>query len=113
MTITMPQRELEKHIPSPAIHRHFGANQVLNLYQGKGCKVCHNTGYAGRLGVFEVLEVSKEIRKLISANADSDVINKQAIDEGMNTMLDDGLDKVMRGLTTIEEVIRVTKVESL
>jgi type IV pilus assembly protein PilB len=113
MAMTMPLRELEKHIPSHAIRKHFGDNETLTLYQGKGCKVCHNTGYSGRLGVFEVLEVSKEIRKLISANADSDVINKQAIDEGMDSMLDDGLDKVMRGLTTVEEVIRVTKVETL
>ena len=112
-TINMTQTELEKHIPSQAIHKHFGTDPVLTMYQGKGCKVCHKTGYSGRLGVFEVLEVSKEIRKLISANADSDAINKTAIDEGMNTMLDDGLDKVRRGLTTIEEVIRVTKVESL
>ena len=112
-TITMPQSELEKHIPAAAIHKHFGANPVLTFYQGLGCKVCHHTGYSGRLGVFEVLEVSKEVRKLISSNADCEVINKQATDEGMNTMLDDGLDKVMRGLTSIEEVIRVTKVESL
>jgi type IV pilus assembly protein PilB len=112
-TISMSFAELEKHIPKEALLRHFDNNSELTLYQGKGCKVCHTTGYSGRLGVFEVLEVTKEIRKLISSNADSDEINKQAIDEGMNTMLDDGLDKVMRGLTTIEEVIRVTKVETL
>ena len=75
--------------------------------------MCHKTGYSGRIGVFEVLEVSKNIKKLISEKVDADDVNKAAVDEGMNTMLDDGLEKVLKGLTTIEEVIRVTKVESL
>jgi type IV pilus assembly protein PilB len=109
---SMTREELEKHIPAAIIHKHFGANQVLMFYKGNGCKVCHNTGYLGRLGVFEVLDVSKEIRRLISEKADSDAINKQAVDEGMNSMLDDGLQKVIKGMTTIEEVIRVTKVET-
>jgi type II secretory ATPase GspE/PulE/Tfp pilus assembly ATPase PilB-like protein len=109
---SMTRQELEKHIPSAIIHKHFGANPVLMFYKGNGCKVCHNTGYLGRLGVFEVLEVSKEIRKLISEKVDSDVINKLAVDEGMNTMLDDGLEKVIKGMTTIEEVMRVTKIET-
>lgn len=111
--ITMTRKELENHLPSHAIQKHFGANPVITLYKGNGCKVCHNTGYLGRIGVFEVLEVTKEIRKLISEKADSDEINKLAQDEGMNSMLDDGLEKVLKGMTTIEEVIRVTKVESL
>lgn len=111
--ITMTRKELENHLPQAAIQKHFGANPVITLYKGNGCKVCHNTGYQGRIGVFEVLEVSKDIRKLISEKADSDDINKLAQDEGMNTMLDDGLEKVLKGMTTIEEVIRVTKVESV
>ena len=111
--VTVTRRELEKHLPQPMIHKHFGTNQTVTLYKGAGCKVCHKTGYSGRLGVFEVLEVSKEIRRLISEKSDADAINKVAIDEGMNSMLDDGLEKVLKGLTTIEEVIRVTKVESL
>ena len=67
----------------------------------------------GRLGIFEVLEVSQEIRKLIAEKSDAEVINKQAIKEGMQSMLDDALIKVQKGSTTIEEVIRVTKAESL
>ncbi len=111
--ITMPRAELEKHIAPHMIDSHFGSGETVSLYAGAGCKVCHKTGYLGRLGVFEVLEVSKEIKRLISLNSDSDEINKQAIAEGMNTMLDDGLDKVKKGFTTIEEVLRVTKVENL
>lgn len=109
----MTRADLEKHVPPVIINKHLGDAQNLSFFQGKGCKVCHNTGYAGRLGIFEVLEVSKDIRKLIAERADSDVINKQAILEGMNTMLDDGIQKVKKGMTTIEEVMRVTKVESL
>ena len=60
-----------------------------------------------------MLQVSNEIRKLISAKKDSDVILKQAISEGMTTMMDDGMMKIIKGLTTMEEVLRVTKIESL
>ncbi len=109
----MSQIDLEKHFPRHVLHKHFGPNPVLTLYKGKGCKVCHNTGYAGRLGVFEVLEVTKDIRELIAGKSDSEAINQKAIDEGMNSMLDDGLEKVIKGLTTIEEVLRVTKVEAV
>ncbi len=110
---TIPIQELVKNIPQPLIEKHFGKKMEIPLFRGAGCKVCHSTGYAGRLGVFEVLEVSKDIRKLISEKYDSDVITRKAIEEGMTTMLDDGLDKAARGITTIEEVFRVTKVEPL
>ena len=66
-----------------------------------------------RLGIFEVLEVTNNVKRLITEKNDSDAIIKQAVADGMNTMLDDGLLKVMKGETTIEEVLRVTKVESL
>lgn len=111
--VTMSPDELSKHLPADAIKKHFGDAATLTMYKGKGCKICHNTGYNGRLGVFEVLEVSKAVKQLISERRDSDEINAKALEEGMTTMLDDGLDKVKRGLTTIEEVVRVTKVESI
>lgn len=84
----------------------------MKAFHGKGCKVCRNTGYLGRIGLFEVLEITKNIRKLILEKADSDIIAEAAIKEGMTTMLQDGLEKVSKGLTTIEEVMRATKVES-
>ena len=65
------------------------------------------------MGIFEVLEVTKEIRRWITEKADADVIAKAAKNEGMKTMLEDGLNKVAQGLTTFEEVMRVTKTESL
>ncbi len=112
-SVNITLNELTKNIPIETVKKHFGNEKEIRIYKGAGCKICHNTGYTGRIGVFEVLEVSKEIKKLILARSDSDVINSLAIEEGMATMLDDGLEKVRKSITTLEEVLRVTKVESL
>lgn len=109
----IPMTDITKHFSDELTKKHFGAKAQVTVYKGKGCKICRQTGYLGRLGIFEVLEVTKGIRKLITEKADADVINRAAIAEGMKTMLDDGLEKVAEGLTTLEEVLRVTKVESL
>lgn len=111
-SIIVTRDQLEKNIPAVSIKLHFGDKNEITIYHGQGCKICHNTGYNGRIGVFEVLEVTKEIRKLIVQKANSDVITKQAVLEGMTTMLDDGLEKVKNGMTTIEEVLRVSKFNS-
>lgn len=108
------EEELGKNFPKEVIASHFKnskAGKAL-VYHGKGCKMCKGSGYSGRLGLFEVLEVTKDVRKLILSKADAAIIEKQAIVDGMRTFLDDGLEKVSRGLTTIEEVLRVTKVEN-
>lgn len=107
----VPISEISKHFPQEMVKSYFGNKSEVVTYKGRGCKICRQTGYLGRVGLFEVLEVTKEIRKLISERVDSDVISDAARKEGMKTMLDDGLEKVAKGLTTIEEVIRVTKVE--
>ena len=111
--LTIKRSEVMKNIPAENLQRSFGDKAELPVFQGKGCKVCHMTGYAGRIGVFEVLEISPLIKKLITEKNDSDIILKQALKEGMTTMLDDGLFKVAKGDTTFEEVLRVTKVEML
>ncbi len=108
----MLMTEIVKHFPVELVQKHFDSVAEITVHRGKGCKICRNTGYSGRVGLFEVLEVTKEIRRLISEKADSDIITQAAIKEGMKTMLDDGLEKVAGGITTIEEVIRVTKVEN-
>lgn len=105
--------QLMQNLPAETIKKHFGLKKDTRVYIGKGCEVCHFTGYSGRFGIFEVLEVTNNIKKLISAKEDSDAIVQQAIKDGMDTMLDDGLRKVIKGVTTIEEVLRVTKIESL
>ncbi|MCL4353167.1 GspE/PulE family protein [Patescibacteria group bacterium] len=81
----------------------------LKFYKGKGCSQCENLGYMGRIGIFEVLPVSERIARLVLEHPDSDTIEKEAIEEGMITMKRDGYLKVLKGLTTIEEVIRVAQ----
>lgn len=79
-----------------------------NLYRARGCKRCNNTGYKGRIGLYEVLLVSENIERLIVKKATSEEITKVAIAEGMKTLRQDGFAKVMAGITSIEEVMRVT-----
>lgn len=106
------RNDLTQNIPVEILTKHFGSTVSVTLYEGKGCKVCHGTGYSGRVGLFEVLEVTKTIKKLITDKKDSDVIGREAIVEGMTTMLDDGIGKISKGVTTLSEVLRVTKVET-
>lgn len=101
--------EVAKIFSPDLVKKHFGGVGSVRTYQGNGCEVCHQTGYSGRIGIFEVLEVSEEIKKLITQKADSSIITKAATKEGMITMMEDGLDKIQLGVTTIEEVMRVTK----
>lgn len=80
----------------------------LRLYRGAGCKVCKNTGYEGRLGIFEILEMKENIRKAIMKHSTAEELEQIAVKEnGMRTMLEDGIAKALNGLTTIEEVLRV------
>jgi len=81
----------------------------LNLYRGQGCGVCNHTGFNGRVGIFEVLVMTDEIRELVVNKADSDVIMVAARKAGMTTMLEDGLDKVFSGLTTLDEVLKAAR----
>lgn len=84
--------------------------QEILLFKGKGCVKCGNTGYFGRIGVFEVLVVTEKIARLIMEQADAGTVEKQAVAEGMMTLKQDGYLKVLEGITTIEEVIRVAQV---
>ncbi|HOO59383.1 MAG TPA: type IV-A pilus assembly ATPase PilB, partial [Candidatus Mcinerneyibacteriales bacterium] len=78
------------------------------LHRGQGCLTCNNTGYSGRVGIFEILSISKSLRKMIYRNADSDELKAEALSEGMLLMRDDGMEKVERGVTTVEEVFAAT-----
>lgn len=111
--ITVKREDLLRNIPEDLVAKHFPKGDELIVAQGKGCKLCHHTGYLGRIGVYEVLEMSEMIRRMIADKNDSDVIAKEAIKEGMTTMQEDGVDKIAKGLTTLEEVLRVTKVEKI
>lgn len=77
------------------------------FYYGAGCKACDNSGYKGRVGIYEVMEMDDEIRMAIMRNADSSEIKKIALKNGMTTMIEDGFKKAIEGETTIEEILRV------
>ncbi len=81
----------------------------LTLYRSKGCNKCDNTGYRGRMGIYEVLEMDDEIGKLIVNRASTEEIQHVAIASGMITMQQDGFLKALEGITTVEEVLRVTR----
>ena len=83
----------------------------FRIYKGRGCRSCNNTGYVGRTGIYEALLVTEEIKKLILTKAYSDVIKKKALQLGMKTLRQDGWGKVLAGVTTFEEVVRVTQAE--
>ncbi len=73
---------------------------------GDGCNFCSGTGYVGRTGIYEVMLVTEDIRRLILANSGSDAIRAQAREDGMSTLWHDGMTKVKMGITTPQEVIR-------
>lgn len=81
----------------------------VRAFKGKGCKVCSKTGYAGRTGIFEVMEVTESIRTLITGKSSAETIETEAKRLGMTSMIHDGISKVFRGITTLEEVVRVIK----
>ncbi len=81
------------------------------LYQATGCRSCRGVGYRGRVGIFELLLVNDEIRRLSNERATSNEIQKAAVRAGMRTLRQDGWSKALNGLTTIEEVLRVTKID--
>ena len=106
-------KECKEEIPMPIQalvdvgYKQEEAPQV-QLRKGRGCQNCNNTGYRGRVGLYEVMEISEEIRELILSGASSMELRRKAIDEGMITLRQSGLIKIKEGLTTVEEVVRET-----
>ena len=80
------------------------------VFDAVGCERCGGAGYRGRLGVFEILEISDEVRHLVAAGADSNAIDRAAINAGMTTMVDDGVAKCRAGITSAAELLRVTTI---
>ncbi len=81
------------------------------FFKGEGCSKCRNTGYTGRIGIYEFLKFDSYIREMVNHRVTMGEIETYAVQEGMKTMFQDGLDKATRGLTTLEEVLRVTQAE--
>jgi len=82
-------------------------DRSVKLYRGKGCALCNNTGYFGRTSIFEIILLDEEIRSLIVSKASSNVIKEVALKNGMKTLRASGMEKALKGITTIEEVLRV------
>jgi len=106
-------KECKQEHPTPAealMEVGFTADEAKSLktFKGKGCSTCNNTGYKGRIGLYEVLEVTDEIRELILIGASALELRKKAIDDGMITLRGSGLCKIRNGVTTVEEVVRET-----
>ncbi|MCD6569329.1 MAG: type II secretion system ATPase GspE [Deltaproteobacteria bacterium] len=83
--------------------------EVGYLYRGSGCEECLETGYKGRTGIYEILMMSDSIKSIILKTSDSNLIKRQAIKEGLHSLREDGAGKVKDGITTVEEVLRVTQ----
>ncbi len=81
----------------------------VELQKGSGCQQCDHTGYESRIGIFELLDVDDEMRRLIVTTADSTVLKAQAVRSGMRTLKEDGWNKVQAGITMPDEVLRVTQ----
>lgn len=101
--------EIKARVPKKIFDHFFGKSSKIRSYFGSGCAICQHTGYIGRVGIFEILVMTDKIRDLIVAKATAEQIESQAIDDGMTTMISDGLLKMQEGVTTLEEVLRATK----
>ena len=103
----------EKYKPdNVAAIKYLGLPENIELYKGKGCDACNMTGYKGRVGVYEVLKVSGEVRHCISEGAGSEIIRQEAIKGGMRTLKDYCVILLEDGLTTVEEVLRTVAIQS-
>ncbi|MFL6541008.1 MAG: GspE/PulE family protein, partial [Chthoniobacterales bacterium] len=100
----------EEFVPEPEIFQRLGMEPQDGavFFQGAGCDRCKNRGYLGRLAIIEALPVTESIRRLIIKRASSAVVKNQAVAEGMKTLRMVGIDKALEGITTLEEVWRVT-----
>jgi general secretion pathway protein E len=89
--------------------RRFAPTGPITLWRPRGCPECANTGYTGRVGIVEMLTMSDAVRSLVMRHATAGELRAQALADGMLTMYDDGLRKALKGVTTFEEVLRVTR----
>jgi len=103
----------ESYKPSEVELKYFPTishqSSAISLYRGKGCEKCNGKGYTGRTGIFEFLTIDDEIRHMITERTDAQSIKNLALSRGMKTLRADGLEKVLAGVTTLEEILRVTQ----
>lgn len=104
-----------KYAPTKDLLRSIGLTekeaQGIIFYEPKGCEECSNTGYRGRIAIFEIMPMTSDIAKLTMQRADTMQLRKQAVADGMTLLIYDGLRKIKQGVTTIEEVLSVASIE--
>ena len=105
-----PSGEVLRELDLKAGAELYGKTVLPQLYRGRGCQYCYQSGFRGRSGVFEMMRVSDELRRLILANEPAGVIREAAVKEGMSTLKSAGLEKVLQGISTIDEVRRAVYV---
>jgi len=111
--------ELKKHFDLDGILQMMAKEKIITdpktpldsllFYRGKGCKQCGNTGYKGRIGIYEILEITHTVAQAIMGNENAEQLRKRAQEQGMMTMVQDGFIKAKNGITTLEEILRVTQ----
>ncbi len=99
----------ESYEVQDAALKNLKLTRETKLFHGKGCLSCKNTGFQGRIGIFELLLMNDEIKNMVTAKTSANEIRKKAIEQGMSTLYDDGMKKVKSGITTPEELLRVTE----
>jgi general secretion pathway protein E len=102
-------QELDSTAFTPEELQLLGSDQTMVPFHGRGCEICAFTGYFGRIGIFELLVVDDDIRRLILKHTDATEIRQVARKKGMRTLLEDGVDKVRAQKSTLHEVLRVTQ----
>jgi general secretion pathway protein E/type IV pilus assembly protein PilB len=106
------ERCKEPYMPTDAERRFMGltSEQITSttFFKGRGCNECNRTGFRGRLGIFEVFVINEEVQKMIYERVSAHVLRKAARELGMRTLREDGVRKIMAGLTTPEEVMKTT-----
>jgi type II secretory ATPase GspE/PulE/Tfp pilus assembly ATPase PilB-like protein len=109
--MNLETKALEEGIGKDVANLSTDGKKILTLFRAKedGCSACGGHGYRGRIGIYEVLENSSEIQHLIMSDTTADVIQQNSVTSGMMTMQMDGFIKALRGMTTIEEILRVTR----
>jgi type IV pilus assembly protein PilB len=103
-------KEEAPHTPQALVQAGFTQEDAETVvpFKGVGCETCNQTGYKGRVGLYEVMEIGEELRELILVGASGLELRRKAVDEGMITLRGSGLRKVKDGMTTMEEVVRET-----
>jgi general secretion pathway protein E len=102
------ERAMPELVEQLGLHRYSNGEEIV-LYHPRGCETCNDTGFYGRTSLVESLVVSEQIRRLILRHAEATELHRAAVEEGMSTLFDDGMRKVLAGQTTVEEVLRVTR----